>query len=125
MRRISVDSVKKLHTKIIAETGGSDGVRDENLLDSAIESTFQTFGNIELYPTSYDKAAHLAYSLIKNHPFFDGNKRIGVTVMGLFLERNSVSFSCTNDELETLGLEIATGEISQPEIAEWIIEHLG
>ncbi|GHT49299.1 death-on-curing protein [Spirochaetia bacterium] len=116
MRKISVDSIKKLHTKIISKTGGSDGVRDENLLDSAVESTFQTFGSIELYPTIYDKAAHLAYALIENHPFFDGNKRIGVTVMGLFLERNSINFSCSNDELEKLGLGIARAKFRRQKL---------
>jgi death-on-curing protein len=123
MRRPTAGSVKKLHTKIINKTGGFDGVRDENLLDSAIESTFQTFGGVELYPTIYDKAAHLAFSLIENHPFFDGNKRTGVTVMGLFLERNSIKFSCSNEELEKLGLGIATGTILQPEIKSWLTTH--
>ena len=79
-----VDQVIKLHSSLITKTGGMDGLRDKNLLDSALKSPFQTFGGKELYPDIYDKAAQLCYSLIENHPFADGNKRIGVHLTLLF-----------------------------------------
>ena len=84
----SFEQVLKLHSSLIAKTGGMDGVRDKNLLDSALKAPFQTFGGNELYPDVYDKASQLCYSLIENHPFADGNKRIGVHLTLLFLKLN-------------------------------------
>ena len=74
-----------LHTQLIQQTGGSDGVRDYNLLDSALETPFQSFGGDELYPTIQAKAVRLGYGLIKNHCMIDGNKRIGTHAMLVFL----------------------------------------
>ena len=91
--------VVKIHSSLIARTGGMDGVRDKGLLDSALKSPFQTFGSKELYPDIYDKAAQLCYSLIENHPFADGNKRLGVHLTLLLLHMNgeTVAYSQTEN----------------------------
>jgi death-on-curing protein len=115
--------VKKIHSILINKTGGLDGVREDNLLDSALKSPFQTFDSKELYPGIIDKAAQLCYSIIENHPFVDGNKRIGVHLMLIFLKLNNVKINYTQKELIDFGLGIASGEISRDEIKEWILAH--
>jgi death-on-curing protein len=83
--RISLEQVLEIQNRLIAQTGGTNGVRDINLLDSAIMSPFQTFSGKDLYPNLHSKAAQIGYQLICNHPFLDGNKRIGIHSMFLFL----------------------------------------
>ncbi|MCL1833497.1 MAG: type II toxin-antitoxin system death-on-curing family toxin [Leptospirales bacterium] len=100
------------------------GIRDENLLDMSVNSTFQTFGSNDLYATLIDKAAHLLFSLIKNHPFFDGNKRIGVTAMIVFLKSNGIEINCTNEELVELGIGLADGSHGEAYAQEWIKNHI-
>jgi len=90
--RPSIDTIIIFHEELINKIGGLHGIRDKNLLDMSVNSTFQTFGGIDLYPTLINKAAHLVYSLIKNHPFLDGNKRIGVTAMIAFLNLTILIF---------------------------------
>ena len=90
-----LEQVVKLHSSLIAKTGGMDGIRDENLLDSALNSLFQTFDGNELYPDIFDKAAQLCYSLVENHPFADGNKRTGVHLTLLFLKLNGEKIEYT------------------------------
>ena len=107
MIKFSKEKILLLH-KILAEaTGGSAGVRDEALLDSALESAFAGFGDREFYPTKEEKGACLGYALISNHAFVDGNKRIGLYVMLSFLEMNGVPVQCTDDELVKIGLSVA------------------
>ena len=89
----------------------------------SVNAPFQTFDGADLYPTLIEKAAHLTYSLIKNHPFLDGNKRTGITVMIIFLRANGIEISCTNEELITLGWGLADGSITKAELTEWIISH--
>ena len=117
------EQVVRIHSSLIAKTGGMDGVRDENLLDSALKSPFQTFGGNELYPDILDKASQLCYSLIENHPFSDGNKRIGVHITLLFLKLNNVDLSYSQNDLIDFGLNIASGKMSKDAIKEWLIEH--
>jgi len=117
------EQVKKIHSSLISKTGGLDGTRERNLLDSALKSAFQTFDSKELYPEIIDKAAQLCYSMIENHPFVDGNKRIGVHLMLVFLELNNVKINYTQKELIDFGLGIASGKISRDGIKEWILEH--
>lgn len=114
------EQVKKIHSILISKTGGLDGVREDNLLDSALKSPFQTFDSKELYPEIIDKAAQLCYSMVENHPFIDGNKRIGVHLMLIFLELNNVKINYTQKELIDFGLGIASGKISRDGIKEWI-----
>jgi death-on-curing protein len=122
--RISVETVIAIHVELINKIGGLHGIRDENLLDMSINSPFQTFGGNDLYPTLINKAAHLIFSLIKNHPFLDGNKRIGVTVMIVFLKSNGLEINCTNEELAELGLGLADGSFDEDYAQKWIKTHI-
>lgn len=123
MIKFSKEKVKLLHQLLWEESGGSVGLRDEGLLDSALESAFAGFGDTELYPTKEEKAARLGYALISNHAFVDGNKRIGVYVMLSFLEMNGIRLQCTDDELVHIGLSIAAGEMKYEALLQWIIDH--
>ncbi len=123
MKRLNEDIILKMHTQLIVSTGGEDGIRDKNLLLSAIEAPFQTFDGEYLYPTIKEKASRLCFGIIKNHPFIDGNKRIGVLVMLVFLEINSIYLSYTDDELVELASGVASGELDKNYIFDWIINH--
>ncbi|MBC8591161.1 type II toxin-antitoxin system death-on-curing family toxin [Wansuia hejianensis] len=123
MKRLSKEQVIKIHSMLISQTGGSDGIRDEGLLDSALNAPFQTFDGDYIYRTIKAKAAKLGYFLVKNHPFIDGNKRIGILVMITFLEINGVKVDCTDEELITLGLGLADGSIDGENLLNWIIDH--
>jgi len=123
MIKMDADRVKLLHQLMAEETGGSIGVRDEGLLDSALESAFATFDGSELYPTKEEKAAKIGYSLITNHAFVDGNKRIGIYVMLSFLALNGIRTTETDEEVVKLGLGIAEGSMSQEDVVAWIREH--
>ena len=125
MIRFSREKILLLH-KIMAEaTGGSVGVRDDALLDSAIEAAFAGYGEREFYPTKEEKGARLGYGLITNHAFLDGNKRIGIYVMLPFLEINGIRIKCTDDELVVVGLSVADGSMKYEELLQWVIEHKG
>ena len=123
MIRFSREKVKLLHQLMAEATGGSVGVRDEGLLDSAIEGAFATFDGVELYPSKEEKAAKLGYSLISNHAFVDGNKRIGVYVMLSFLEMNGIRVVCTDEELVHIGLSVADGSMGYEELLQWVLDH--
>lgn len=123
MIRFFDDKVKLLYKLMIEETGGSFGIRDENLLNSALNGIFQTFDGKDLYPTKEEKGAMLGYALISNHAFVDGNKRIGVYVMLTFLEVNGIRIKCTDSELTELGLGVAAGKIKYEELLDWILDH--
>ena len=109
------EQVVKIHRSLIEKTDGMDGIRDAQLLDSALKTPFQTFGG--------NKASQLCYSLIENHPFVDGNKRIGVHLMLLFLKLNNIEVNYSQQELIDFGLDIASGKMSKNDIKGWIIEH--
>lgn len=123
MIRFSEEKVLLLHQLIIAETGGSAELRDIGLLDSALEGIFQTFGGEELYPTKEEKGARLGYTLISNHAFVDGNKRIGMYVMLTFLEVNGIHMDCTNEDVVEAGLGVASGEMKYEELLAWVRTH--
>ena len=123
MLRFSIEKVKLLHQLIAEETGGSIGIRDEGLLDSAIEGIYQTFDGKELYPSKEEKGARLGYSLISNHSFLDGNKRIGMYVMLTFLEVNGIKLECTNEEVAETGLSVASGEMNYEDLLTWVKDH--
>lgn len=112
-----------LHQLIAQETGGSIGVQDEALLESALENAFSGFGGKEFYPTKEEKGARLGYSLISNHAFADGNKRIGVYVMLTFLEVNGIHMDCTNEEVVSVGLGVADGTIGYEQLLTWVRDH--
>lgn len=120
MIKISKEKVMLLHQLIAEETGGGVGVRDEGLLDSALNNAYSTFGGEDLYKTKEEKAASLGFSLISNHAFVDGNKRIGVYVMLTFLEAEGIKMNCTNADVVDLGLSVADGKMKYDEILKWI-----
>ena len=124
MIRFSKEKIKLLHQLMAEATGGSIGVRDEGLLDSALEGAFATFDGTELYKTKEEKAAKLGYSLISNHAFVDGNKRIGVYVMLSFLELNGIHIEAEDKDVVSLGLGVASGIMDQKDVLSWIIEHM-
>jgi len=110
-----------LHSMAVKRTGGLDGIRDEGLLDSALNSPFQSFASEELYPSIQAKAPRLGFSLIKNHPFLDGNKRIGMLAMMVFLEINEIELECSDEDIIDIGLGIASGKYEDNYIIDWII----
>ncbi len=122
MIKISVDMAELLHQLIAQETGGEIGVRDEGLLESALESAFATFDGQDLYPTKEEKGARIGYSLISNHAFVDGNKRIGMHIILTFLELNGIKLDCKDQDIIDAGLALAAGEMSYKELLDWIKE---
>ena len=120
---LTADEIINLHTKLITKTGGSDGLRDRGLLESAVYSAMGGFGDEEAYPTIEEKAARLMYSLVNNHAFVDGNKRIGVLVMLTTLKLNSVELKFTQNELIELGLKTASGKADYEQILDFIKKH--
>lgn len=123
MIRFSKEKVLLLHQLIAQETGGSVGVRDEGLLESALETAFSSFAGQEFYPTKEEKGARIGYSLISNHTFVDGNKRIGVYVMLTFLEVNGIRLDCTNEDVVHIGLSVADGSMDYEALLTWVREH--
>lgn len=123
MIKLSREKVLLLHNIICEETGGDPSIRDIALLESALESAFATFDGVELYPTKQEKGARIGYSLISNHAFVDGNKRIGIFVMLIFLEVNGIKLRPTNEEVARVGLAVASGEMKYQELLDWIIEN--
>jgi len=121
---LKVSEVIELHEKVIAATGGSHGIRDIGLLESAVLGCSQSFGGEDLYPGSVEKAARMAFALCKNHPFVDGNKRVAVTVMLVILRMNGIHLLFTQHELVSLGLGIAESIIEYDDIVLWINEHI-
>ncbi len=112
MIKFTKERILSLYKLIIEATGGVFGIRDESLLESAIEAPYQTFDGVELFPTKIEKAARLGFGLISNHPFVDGNKRIGLYVMLSFLQINGIIISFTDDEIEQIAVGIASGAIN-------------
>lgn len=123
MIRLTKEQIILLHSQLIQKTGGSDGIRDEKLLESAIETPFQSFGGEELYSSIQAKVARLCYGLVKNHAMVDGNKRIGAHAMLVFLEINGYELSYTQKELLDIILEVASGEKNYEDILQWLLGH--
>ena len=110
MIQFSKNDVLALYQIMTDMTGGTEGIREESLLDSALSAPYQTFGGSELFPTIVEKAARLGYGLVANHPFIDGNKRIGIYVMLVFLEINGYVLAFTDEEIVDLALGVASGK---------------
>ena len=123
MIKFSQDKVLLLHQLIIEESGGSNDIRDIGLLDSALNNAFQTFDGEELYPTKEEKGAQIGFSLVSNHAFVDGNKRIGLLVMLSFLEINGIHLSYTDEELIEIGLALAEGTMKYEDLLSWVNNH--
>ncbi|MBO5117784.1 MAG: type II toxin-antitoxin system death-on-curing family toxin [Treponema sp.] len=118
------EQVTRIHSSLIAKTGGLEGIRDKNLLDSALKVPFQTFDGKDLYPDIFDKATQLCFSLINNHPFSDGNKRIGIHLTLLFLKINNVQLNYVQQELIDLGFGIASSKLQKNDIRKWFENHV-
>lgn len=123
MIKLTKEQVLMLHSHLIEATGGSNGIRDERPLESALESPFQSYAGEELYPSIQAKAARLCYGLVKNHAMVDGNKRIGAHVMLVFLAINGYELSYTQTELSNVILGVASDEKSYEDILQWLLEH--
>ena len=123
MIRLSKSQVLLIHDQLITETGGSYGLRDEGRLDSALNAPFQTFGGEDVYPSLQQKATRLCFGLVKNHPFIDGNKRIGAHAMLVFLALNGIELQYSQTELSDIILQLAAGEIDTEDLLYWILSH--
>ena len=124
MRYLTLEEVIDLHALVLQQSGGMPGIRDANALDSAVAQPAMAFGGQDLYPSIADKAAALAFSLVMNHPFFDGNKRIGHAAMETFLVLNGHELSATADEQEQVILQLAAGQMKRPDFADWVRNHV-
>lgn len=120
---LTKEQVLMLHSQLIEATGGSAGIRDEGMLDSALSNPFQSFGGESLYPSIQAKAAQLCYGLVKNHAMIDGNKRLGTHVMLVFLALNGYELEYSQKELSDTILAVAAGEMSAENLLQWIIRH--
>ena len=125
MTRLTRRQVVLLHEQMLAATGGLPGIRDENLLDSALAAPYATFDEVELFPSVQTKAARLAYGLVANHPFNDGNKRTGLQAMLVLLHVNGVRLEAADDDLVAFGLGMADGSLDVGDIEAWITTHQG
>lgn len=123
MKKLSKEQVLMLHAELLRETGGAEGLRDEGLLDSALNAPFQSFGDTDVFPSLQQKGARLGYGLICNHAFVDGNKRIGTHVMLVFLALNGIELEYTQEELSDMVLGVASGELQFEDMVKWIIKH--
>lgn len=123
VRYLTVPEVLFIHSAVIEETGGSHGVRDIGLLESAVRRIEQSFGGADLYPSVTEKAAHLFMGLLKNHPFVDGNKRTAISTTGVFLELNGISLKADSDRLAKWVDQCASGKPLLKNVEKWIREH--
>ena len=127
MITLTKEQVLLLHKAIYERYGGSYGVRDEGLLDSALEAPFMTFGGKDLHSDELEKIVRFGYGLISNHPFHDGNKRIGALVLLTLLELNGYTIDATNKEFSVIIYAVASGSegIDFDDLLGWIKEHSG
>ncbi len=123
-RFLSLAEVLDLYGRVLVAGGGSSAIRDLGALESALAQPRATFDDVDLYPTLVDKASALGFSLIRNHPFVDGNKRIGHAALEVFLVLNGQQLDAPVDDAERIILGVAAGTISRDEFAAWIRERL-
>ena len=124
MQYLTLSEVLEVHRQIMAQSGGAEGLMHLPALESALAQPQMTFGGEDLYPTVVDKAAVLGYTLIKNHPFLDGNKRTGHAAMEVFLVLNGYEIRATVDEQERVILQVAASEIDREEFTTWLRAHV-
>ena len=124
MKQLTKEQILRLHSDLIDEFGGIHGIRDEGLLESALYAPFQTFDGQDLYPTIIEKAGRLGYGFIQNHPFLDGNKRIGVHALLVFLTVNGIRLSYHNEDLIQIALDAASDSVSFRDFCRWLLRHV-
>lgn len=123
MNYLTAIQVLFIHAQLIAETGGASGIRDLGLLESAVARPRATFDGEDLYDDLFAKAAALLASLVANHPFVDGNKRVGITAAALFLQRNGAHLTASNSEVEQFTLLVAQESLTISQMAAWFVQH--
>ncbi len=121
---LSKEEIILIHKHLICRYGGLDGIRDEGLLDSALNTPFQGFGGADFYPSVPEKAVRLCFGLVKNHPFLDGNKRIGAMALLVTLDLNGFSLKTNSIELSETILKLASNDISDKDLLQWVCDHL-
>jgi death on curing protein len=121
---ITIDEVIRIHDILIEEFGGSKGIRDSKLLDSAINRPFQTFDKKDLYPSPVEKSAAIFESIIINHPFIDGNKRIAFVLMRLILLQYDLDIKANQDEKYDFVIKAAKGELDIELIKDWLFNRI-
>lgn len=124
MRYLTLGELIELHRRVIEQSGGADGIRDLGLAESALAQPQMSFGGTELYPTLAEKAAALCFSLVMNHPFVDGNKRIGHAAMETFLVMNGFELNSDVDDAESVILRLAAGELERLPFTDWVVAHV-
>lgn len=124
IRFLTLVEVVELHRQIIEQSGGTLGIRDRGALESALAQPRMTFGGEDLYPTLVDKAAAIGFSLVMNHPFIDGNKRIGHAAMEVFLVMNGYEIDTSVDEQEAIILSLASGKLAREAFTRWLQDHV-
>ncbi len=123
MKTLSKGQILLLHEQLIRETGGIQGVRDDGMLESALAAPFQSFAAYSPYPTIPQKAARLCYGLVMDHPFLDGNKRIGAHAMLVFLALNGIEIDYLQSDLADVILELASGKKGYEDLLSWLLDH--
>jgi death-on-curing protein len=124
MRYLTLGELIELHRRIIEQSGGAEGIRDLGLAESALAQPQMSFDGTELYSTLAEKAAALCFSLVMNHPFVDGNKRIGHAAMETFLVMNGFELDADVDDSESVILRLAAGELERIPFTEWVVDHV-
>lgn len=124
MRYLSIIEILEIHDQLVNVSGGSSGIRDINILKSVVSQPRLTFDKKELYPDIATKASALCFALVKNHPFVDGNKRVGHAAMEIFLVLNGYEIDASVDEQEKVMIDLAAGNISRTEFTEWLGERI-
>jgi death on curing protein len=124
MRHLTLGEVVELHRRLLAASGGAAGIRDLGLLESALAQPAAAFAGTDLHPTLVDKAAALGFSLVANHPFVDGNKRIGHAAIDVFLVLNGYEIQASVDDQERLMLDVASGALDREQLASWLSQHV-
>jgi len=124
MRYLALGEVVELHRRLLEATGGASGIRDFGALESAIAQPKATFGGVDLYPTLVEKAAGLGFSLVQDHAFVDGNKRVGHAAMETFLILNGSEIGAPVDDQERLILDLAAGRIRRSHLIDWLRQHV-
>lgn len=120
---LTAEQILFLHARLITETGGEHGVRDLGLLQSAVGRPQASFDGVDLYPNLFNQVAALLDSLVRNHPFVDGNKRTGIATAAIFMRLNGYRLTATNDELEAFTLSVARSETTPDTITDWLRQH--
>ncbi len=121
---VTLEQILILHQRVIEETGGAIGIRDQGILESALVQPLMSYAGQELYPTLIEKVTALGFSLINNHPFVDGNKRIGHATMEVTLLMNGFEIQADVDTQEAVILAVAASEMDRQSFLEWLHNHV-